>query len=181
MMMMMMMIMMMMIRCCGVHSIVQNLFLSYLLCNAVIIAWKISLFKTLFLLFKYVTSETKEFFATKTNALLVGTWISVDYVCVSIALAVAKGRKVYKNHKENTNFILPLAEIRVLFCLIYLLASFWGPQFECATQESRCKKKGMQENRIHLIDQRVSLGNRVCLCENQSIYRKKGRENLKLV
>ena len=106
-----------------------------------IIAWKISLFKTLFLLFKYVTSETKEFFATKTNALLVGTLISVDYVCVSIALAVAKGRKVYKNHKENTNFTLPLAEIRVLFCLIYLLASFWGPQFECATQESRCKKK----------------------------------------
>ena len=65
MMMMMMMIMMMMIRCCGVQSIAQNLFYSYLLYCAVIIAWKISLFKTLFLLFKYVTSETKEFFVTR--------------------------------------------------------------------------------------------------------------------
>ena len=65
MMMMMMMIMMMMIRCGGVHSIVQNLFLSYLLCYAVIITWKISLFKTLFLLFKYVTSETKIFLLQK--------------------------------------------------------------------------------------------------------------------
>lgn len=111
-----------------------------------IIAWKISLFKTLFLLFQYVTSETEDLFVTKTNALLVGTLVSVDYVCVSIALAVAKGRKVYKNDKENTNFTLPLAEIRVLFCLIYLLASFWGPQFECATQESRYKKRNARES-----------------------------------
>ena len=43
----------------------------------------------MFLLFKFVTSETKESFATRTNASLVGALISIGNVSVSIAIHVA--------------------------------------------------------------------------------------------
>ena len=42
--------------------------------------------QTLFLVFKFVTKETRESFVTRTNALLVGTFISIDDVSVSIAI-----------------------------------------------------------------------------------------------
>ena len=42
--------------------------------------------QTLFLLFKFVTSETKEYFVSRTNALLVGTLISIGEVSVSITI-----------------------------------------------------------------------------------------------
>ena len=41
---------------------------------------------TLFLLFKFVTSQTKESFVSRTNALLVGTFLSIDDIRVSIAI-----------------------------------------------------------------------------------------------
>ena len=42
--------------------------------------------QTLFLLFKFVTSETKESFDTRTNAHLVGTLISIGDIKVSITI-----------------------------------------------------------------------------------------------
>ena len=42
--------------------------------------------QTLFLVFKLVAKETRESFVTRTNALLVGTFISIDDVGVSIAI-----------------------------------------------------------------------------------------------
>ena len=40
----------------------------------------------LFLLLKFVTSQTKESFVSRTNALLVGTFLSIDDIRVSIAI-----------------------------------------------------------------------------------------------
>ena len=38
------------------------------------------------MLFKFVTSQTKESFVSRTNALLVGTFLSIDDIRVSIAI-----------------------------------------------------------------------------------------------
>ena len=52
----------------------------------------ITVLQALVLLFKFVMSETKESFAPRTNALLVGASISIGDVHMSIALNVkAKG------------------------------------------------------------------------------------------
>ena len=45
--------------------------------------------QTLFFVVKFATSETKESFVTRTNALLVDTFISIDDVSVSIAIEEA--------------------------------------------------------------------------------------------
>ena len=61
--------------------------------------------KTLILLLKFVSRETKESFVTKTNALLESTLISVSDVSVSIATvlpaAQVKGQKILSVNVKN--------------------------------------------------------------------------------
>ena len=73
--------------------------------------------QTLFLVFNFTTSETKKSFVTRTNALLVDTFISIDDVSVSIAIEEGCfncGR--YKNrelHRLSLLMLLGLSLIRI--------------------------------------------------------------------
>ena len=61
--------------------------------------------QTLFFLFKFVTSETKESFVTRTNASLVGGLISIGDVSVSIAIHVVP-------YFKTVNWILAAGRVR---------------------------------------------------------------------
>ena len=63
---------------------------------------------TIFLPCKCVTSETKEYFALRTNAPLVGTLISIDDVSESIAMRKGlfnQGTSSYANFLEKGKFL----------------------------------------------------------------------------
>ena len=61
--------------------------------------------QTLFFLFKFVTSETKESFVTRTNASIVGGLISIGDVSVSIAIHVVP-------YFKTVNWILAAGRVR---------------------------------------------------------------------